>query len=111
MGVALFMGGGSSTKKDEGTDGDGGDGSSGADTMLLGVLMLSVSLCFDGATGAYEDKLMGNDHIGPFDLMYNIQVAMSLLLPALPANSLYFTLTDQPSNPFTNQPKTSSERQ
>jgi UDP-galactose transporter B1 len=77
MGVALFMGGGSSTRKEEDADGGdtGSDDSSGADTMLLGVLMLSVSLCFDGATGAYEDKLMGNDHIGPFDLMYNIQVS------------------------------------
>ena len=59
-GVALFMGGGSSA--------------GGGETSLIGALMLSVSLCFDGATGAYEDKLMGQDHVEPFDLMYNIQL-------------------------------------
>lgn len=68
-GVALFMGGGSSTRKPGG----------GSDTTLLGALMLSVSLCFDGATGAYEDKLMGNDHVEPFDLMYNIQLGKSVI--------------------------------
>lgn len=59
-GVALFMGGGSS--------------SGGGETSILGAMMLSISLCFDGATGAYEDKLMGQDHVEPFDLMYNIQL-------------------------------------
>ncbi len=70
-GVALFMGGGTSTSKNS--------GSSGADTTLLGAMMLSVSLCFDGATGAYEDKLMGNDHVEPFDLMYNIQLGKAVI--------------------------------
>jgi len=68
-GVALFMGGGSSTRKPGG----------GSDTTLIGALMLSISLCFDGATGAYEDKLMGNDHVEPFDLMYNIQLGKSVI--------------------------------
>jgi UDP-galactose transporter B1 len=72
-GVALFMGGGSSTKADSGDD------SSSADSTLIGALMLSLSLCFDGATGAYEDKLMGNDHVGPFDLMFNIQLGKSVI--------------------------------
>lgn len=68
-GVALFMGGGSSTRKPGGT----------SDTTLIGAFMLTVSLCFDGATGAYEDKLMGNDHVEPFDLMYNIQLGKAVL--------------------------------
>jgi solute carrier family 35 (UDP-galactose transporter), member B1 len=72
-GVALFMGGGTSASKHS------DDGSSQADMMGLGILMLTLSLCFDGATGAYEDKLMGNDHIGPFDLMYNIQFGKAVI--------------------------------
>lgn len=68
-GVALFMGGGSSTSKP-----------GGGDTTLMGALLLSVSLCFDGATGAYEDKLMsGDNHVGPYDLMYNIQLGKSVI--------------------------------
>ena len=68
-GVALFMGGGSSSRKPGG----------GSDTTLIGGLMLSVSLCFDGATGAYEDKLMAQDSVEPFDLMYNIQIGKSIV--------------------------------
>ena len=68
-GVALFMGGGSSARKPGG----------GSDTTLIGGLMLSVSLCFDGATGAYEDKLMAQDSVEPFDLMYNIQIGKSIV--------------------------------
>lgn len=69
-GVALFMAGGSSTRKPGG----------GTDTTLMGAMMLSVSLCFDGATGAYEDKLMsGENQIGPYDLMFNIQFGKSLI--------------------------------
>jgi len=68
-GVALFMGGGSSSRKPGG----------GSDTTLIGGLMLSVSLCFDGATGAYEDKLMAQDSVEPFDLMYNIQFGKSIV--------------------------------
>ena len=65
-GVALFMGGGSSSN-------------SSGETSLIGALMLSLSLCFDGATGAYEDKLMGSDHVEPFDLMYNIQFGKAVI--------------------------------
>jgi UDP-galactose transporter B1 len=68
-GVALFMGGGSSAKKAGG----------GSDTSLMGAIMLSISLCFDGATGAYEDKLMGSDHVEPFDLMFNIQLGKAVV--------------------------------
>lgn len=71
-GVALFMGGGSSShKKDAGSD--------GMDATLMGALMLSVSLCFDGATGAYEDNLMDKEHVEPFDLMYNIQLGKAVI--------------------------------
>lgn len=69
-GVALFMGGGSSTRKPGG----------GSDTTLMGAMMLSISLCFDGATGAYEDRLMsGDNQVGPYDLMFNIQLGKSII--------------------------------
>jgi solute carrier family 35 (UDP-galactose transporter), member B1 len=87
-GVALFMSGGSSSST-------GG----AAESTLIGAVMLTISLCFDGATGAYEDKLMGKDHVGPFDLMYNIQfgkaVISFLALVALNELSLFVrTLED-----------------
>eukprot|EP01036_Dinobryon_divergens_P027464 gene27464-36241_t len=71
VGVALFMNGGSSLKKSS--------PGRASDNTLMGALMLSISLCFDGATGAYEDKLMSNDHVEPFDLMYNIQLGKSVI--------------------------------
>lgn len=37
-----------------------------------GVLLLCISLLFDGATGALEDKFMKQFRIGPFNLMYQI---------------------------------------
>jgi len=49
------------------------------DHQLLGLTLLFMSLCFDGGTGAYEDKLMNKHHVGPFDLMFNIQFAKMLL--------------------------------
>jgi len=70
-GVGLFMGGGSSAHK-------GGDDPK-SDTLLLGAIMLSVSLCFDGATGAYEDQLMSKNNVEPFDLMYNIQLGKAVI--------------------------------
>jgi UDP-galactose transporter B1 len=45
----------------------------------VGLLLLFVSLCFDGGTGAYEDKLMSVHSVGPFDLMYNIQLGKTIL--------------------------------
>ena len=47
--------------------------------QLFGLTLLFMSLCFDGGTGAYEDKLMCKHHVGPFDLMFNIQFANMLL--------------------------------
>jgi UDP-galactose transporter B1 len=52
VGVALFMGGGD--KKKASVDADPADSAS----QLIGILLLFISLCFDGGTGAYEDKLM-----------------------------------------------------
>jgi len=72
-GVGLFMGGGDKSKK--GADDDGKDASS----QMIGVCLLFVSLCFDGGTGAYEDKLMSVHSVGPFDLMYNIQMGKTIL--------------------------------
>ena len=71
-GVALFMSGGSSKNK------SGGE-SSGAGEQLIGIILLFISLCFDGGTGAYEDKLMSVHSVGPFDLMYNIQLGKTIL--------------------------------
>lgn len=73
-GVGLFMGGGDNKKHDTHTD----DSASGA-SQVFGIILLFVSLCFDGGTGAYEDKLMSVHHVGPFDLMYNIQLGKTIL--------------------------------
>lgn len=80
-GVALFMGGGSSSSS----------GGGGGESTLIGAIMLTCSLCFDGATGAYEDKLMGKDHVGPFDLMYNIQFGKAVIsfIALVAMNDLY----------------------
>ena len=86
LGVALFMGGGDSSAK---AGADAPKPGAAAPTpeeeaadqgvMLVGGLLLFASLCFDGATGAYEDKIMGHDHVGPFELMYNIQLGKAIL--------------------------------
>lgn len=72
IGVALFMGGGHNSK---GKDDDEKSSSS----QFLGILLLFISLCFDGGTGAYEDKLMSVHSVQPFDLMYNIQLGKTIL--------------------------------
>ena len=74
IGVALFMGGG---KKKEGAIDDVESMSSSG--QLIGILLLFVSLCFDGGTGAYEDKLMSVHQVQPFDLMFNIQLGKTIL--------------------------------
>ncbi|KAL7436747.1 hypothetical protein ACHAXM_008700 [Skeletonema potamos] len=71
-GVGLFMGGGDKTKK-------GNDDGKDASSQMIGVCLLFISLCFDGGTGAYEDKLMSVHSVGPFDLMYNIQMGKTIL--------------------------------
>lgn len=71
IGVAFFMGIGNAYP---------GDTSSlpSTDTMW-GVIMLTISLFFDGITGAFEDKLMAHDEIGPFDLMLHVQLGKALI--------------------------------
>lgn len=69
-GVALFVVGGKSTEEDV---------SSSAFAQIVGLLLLATSLCFDGGTGAYEEALMGDSHIGPFNLMLNIQIGKTVL--------------------------------
>jgi UDP-galactose transporter B1 len=78
LGVALFMGGGDTKgkKHDSSDDGDDEQSSSGP---IIGIALLFVSLCFDGGTGAYEDKLMSVHSVQPFDLMYNIQLGKTIL--------------------------------
>lgn len=71
-GVALFMGGGDQKKSNVTEKSD-------AAGQLMGIILLFISLCFDGGTGAYEDKLMSVHSVGPFDLMYNIQLGKTIL--------------------------------
>lgn len=88
LGVALFMGAGTDKKKapapssngDGGTaDSDSDNDSNGSPSQIIGIVLLFVSLCFDGGTGAYEDKLMSVHSVQPFDLMYNIQLGKTIL--------------------------------
>ena len=77
LGVALFMGGGGKGDSKKSTGADHGD-STGA-SQIIGIVMLFISLCFDGGTGAYEDKLMSVHSVQPFDLMFNIQMGKTIL--------------------------------
>lgn len=88
-GVALFMGGGDKKKK----SGDGDDAMDSS-SQIIGVVLLFISLCFDGGTGAYEDKLMSVHSVQPFDLMYNIQLGKTILagIGLLVFNELHFFL-------------------
>jgi len=72
-GVAMFTGGGSNGKKSN------QEIDSASPSQIFGVILLFISLCFDGGTGAYEDKLMSVHSVGPFDLMYNIQLGKTIL--------------------------------
>jgi UDP-galactose transporter B1 len=79
-GVGLFMGGGgSSSKKSSGDNDHSSSSSSSGSGQIIGILLLFISLCFDGGTGAYEDKLMAVHSVGPFDLMYNIQLGKTII--------------------------------
>lgn len=73
-GVAMFMMG---KPKQEGKVHSGNSTAENATTA--GALLLFISLCFDGGTGAYEDKLMAKHHVGPFDLMYNMHLGKAIL--------------------------------
>jgi UDP-galactose transporter B1 len=73
-GVALFMGGQS---KNKGTNDQ--DEEKSSSSQAVGIILLFISLCFDGGTGAYEDKLMSVHSVQPFDLMYNIQLGKTIL--------------------------------
>ncbi|KAE8915533.1 hypothetical protein PF005_g9342 [Phytophthora fragariae] len=50
--------------------------------MVLGFSLLVLSLIFDGATGALEDKFMEAYHIGAFDLMYYVNIYKALFSAA-----------------------------
>jgi UDP-galactose transporter B1 len=83
FGVALFMwaGAGGDKKKAAPSDGAEADSedSNASPSQVIGIVLLFVSLCFDGGTGAYEDKLMSVHSVQPFDLMYNIQLGKTIL--------------------------------
>lgn len=76
-GVAMFMMG----RQKEGGEGAEGRAASKAkeNATTAGAILLFISLCFDGGTGAYEDKLMAKHHVGPFDLMYNMHLGKAIL--------------------------------
>jgi len=76
FGVVMFMQGGENKKKSIPTD-ESSPLTMG--TQMVGISCLFVSLCFDGGTGAYEDKLMSKHEVRPFDLMYNIQLGKTIL--------------------------------
>ena len=85
LGVGLFMGGGSSHKKQPpsatatATTESDQESTTSNPMQIFGIILLFISLCFDGGTGAYEDKLMAVHHVGPFDLMYNIQLGKTII--------------------------------
>ena len=71
IGFVLFMNKGVDSSDPEQT---------GADVIYYGaIVLLIISLCFDGFTGAFEDRLMEAQEIGPFDLMFNIQLGKALM--------------------------------
>lgn len=74
-GVALFMGGGDNRKQKASDD----DEELSSSSQIIGIVLLVISLCFDGGTGAYEDKLMSVHSVEPFDLMYNIQLGKTII--------------------------------
>lgn len=83
-GVALFLGGGTNNKK---TNTNGGDSNedvvtTGVYLQIIGVAMLTISLCFDGGLSAYEDKLVTTLSLTTFDLMYNIHLANAMICGA-----------------------------
>lgn len=91
FGVALFMGGGNMMKSDQ----SGSSETSTADQtsqvhgtprsgsmifqQVFAIVLLVVSLFFDGATGAFEDKLMHDYSVEPFDLMFKFKLAQTAL--------------------------------
>ncbi len=74
-GVGLFMGGGDKKSKSQNNN----DEELSSSSQIIGIILLFISLCFDGGTGAYEDKLMSVHSVGPFDLMYNIQLGKTII--------------------------------
>ncbi len=73
-GVALFIGG-----VGKSADGTKEAISRSVSDTMLGLFLLFLSLCCDGGTGAYEDKLMSIHHVEAFDLMFHVQFAKVLL--------------------------------
>ena len=53
-------------KKKSSAGGENGIDEKDASSELIGITFLFISLCFDGGTGAYEDKLMSVHSVGPF---------------------------------------------
>ena len=73
-GVAMFMMG-----KQSNSNSSSSSSKTKENASTAGAILLFISLCFDGGTGAYEDKLMAKHHVGPFDLMYNMHLGKAIL--------------------------------
>ena len=71
VGVALFLG----INNVANLNGDPSD----RKKMLLGIATLTTSLICDGITGALEDKLMSRHDIGPFNLMFHVQLGKAAI--------------------------------
>ena len=74
-GVAMFMMG----KQSNSSSSSSSSSKTKENASTAGAILLFISLCFDGGTGAYEDKLMAKHHVGPFDLMYNMHLGKAIL--------------------------------
>ncbi|ETW02005.1 hypothetical protein H310_06523 [Aphanomyces invadans] len=64
-------------------DGDASDAAIATMNAEIGALLLLVSLFFDGATGALEEKFMTQYQMGPFTMMHRINVVSTLLSAVL----------------------------
>ena len=74
-GVALFMGGGETSKAKN-------DDSIAIPYQVWGIAMISISLCFDGGLGAYEDRIVAQYKLQSLDLMYKLNTSNVLLATA-----------------------------
>ena len=95
LGVAIFMGCGDKNKGGDDADKQG-------PMMYFGVLLLFISLCFDGGAGVYADHMMGKQKVPKFTMMYNTHIGKVILafIFLLAFNEInYFFLMCQETGP------------
>ncbi|TMW62810.1 hypothetical protein Poli38472_005428 [Pythium oligandrum] len=81
IGVAIFLVGTAHEKQHraaQSNDEHHRDDHGRTPNLFLGFSLLIISLLFDGATGALEDRFLEKYHIGAFDLMYVVNIWKSL---------------------------------